>query len=218
MTLLILALASVVSLFFSLIFSTTLFQRKAWSLIYVSLSLLFLSLTSISLFVGQLFAWYTWMTSLFIISYVWISPTLFGLVWSQAVKLALPKFSRYAILGYGLVIGTLMVWFTWETLQKNRIDLVQHSVLTLKGIPEESLLFTWIVGVFLILLIISSLFLWLRKLGIAWLWVSISGAILYFLDRILIAQGLHLIFIGILLLICSVLIYQAASGIVKEKT
>jgi hypothetical protein len=177
------ALTSVISLFFSLIFSTMIFQRKRWHLLFISLSLCLLSITSFSLFVGHFFAWYEWTTQVYTISYALIIPTLLGFILTQMASLFYPK-------------------------SKLWIGLLYFIALIVLGSNTSYL---WVASMVSILFIVISLALWIRRQGIAYLWFSCSGLLFYILNYLHEQEQLNLLLLNLGLFIIMLLLAQATA-------
>lgn len=183
------ALTSVISLFFSLIFSTIIFQRKAWHQLFISLSLCLLSITTFSLFVGHFFAWYEWNTQLYTISYALIIPGLLGFILTQIASLFYPKSK---------------IW----------IGLLFFIGLVVLGLNTPYL---WVASLMSILFLLISLSLWIRRQGIAYLWFSCSGLFFYILNYLHEQEQLNLLLLNLGLFIFMLLLGQAAAKLYQTE-
>jgi hypothetical protein len=179
------ALTSVISLFFSLIFSTIIFQRKTWYQIYISLSFCLLSVTTFSLCIGHFFAWYEWMIRLFMISFAFIIPSLFGFVLAGIVILFYPAKTKWISISYGVILLAFGVFFSQQVFLRDMSDLTTtQDILALSWLSENISVYFWLSNVLSVLFILSSLFLWIRRAGNAYLWFSISGFFFYIVDHL----------------------------------
>lgn len=205
-------LTSVISLFFSLIFSTEIFQRKLWSNMYVSISLFFFSITSFSLFIGHVFTWYPWIVNLFFIGYALVIPNLLGIALRQVAHKFYPAYTLQVSIGYGAILFILAISYMTQIFSSDLSFLDStNKVLALAWLREQISLYFWLTGLSTIMFILFSLWLWMRREGVHWLWFSISGLFFFFIDQMLGNQLLGSLFFSLLWLILLFCIWRAAS-------
>lgn len=183
------ALTSVISLFFSLIFLTTIFQRKAWHQLFISLSLCLLAVTSFSLFAGYFIAWYEWNNQVYTISSALIIPSLFGFILTQSAALFYPASK---------------IW----------VGLLSLIGLVVLGIYSNYL---WIASFISIFFILISLLLWIRRKGIAYLWFSCSVFFFYILNYLHEQEQINLILLNVGLFIFMLLLGQATAKLLQPE-
>jgi hypothetical protein len=209
-------LTSVISLFFSLIFSTIIFQRKTWYQIYISLSFCLLSITTFSLSIGHFFAWYEWIIRLFMVSFAFIIPSLFGFVLAGISMLFYPAKTKWISISYGVILLALGGFYSQQVFLHDVTDLsTTQDILALSWLSENIPVYFWLSNVLSVLFILSSLFLWIRRAGNAYLWFSISVFFFYILEY-LAGQGQVLPWMfSVWLLVFVLLMWQGTAKLIR---
>ncbi|WP_025025784.1 hypothetical protein [Caldalkalibacillus mannanilyticus] len=179
MIVIVLVITCLISFFFSLIFSTSVFQHKRWNHIYISLSFLLISFTLFSLIVGQLLNWYQWVILLFIFSFSMLGPSMFGFLWETVVQRYAERNKRYYSIFYAIIYSVLMITYFANVLYLEEVVLIVPQGIQLQWVQENLVMYSWITGISTILFILGSLFLWLRKQGNTWIWCGLAGCSIF---------------------------------------
>jgi hypothetical protein len=210
------ALTSVISLFFSLIFSTIIFQRKTWYQIYISLSFFLLSITTFSLCVGHFFTWYEWIIRLFMVSFALIIPSLFGFVLTGISMLFYPAKKKWISVSYGAVLLAFGAFFSQQVFLHDVRDLTTtQDILALSWLSKNIPVYFWLSNVLSVLFILSSLFLWIRRAGNAYLWFSISVFFFYILEHLAGQGQIHPWMFSVWLFVFVLLLWQGTAKLVQ---
>lgn len=213
---LILAIISVISLFFVLIFTTVIVQQKKWSYLYLSLTILFLFLMSITFFTGLTFAWYTWMSIVWSLCFALIIPTLAGLALTIGLQIWDRKWSNWIAIIYIVflaVIGTIFyrTYLTYEQL----VGLDKFAILNMQHWKDEPIYF-WMMGIPSIVLIVIALLLLLRTRLQKWLWIGLSGFVFYIFNQFLRQEVLGDLGIAVILTLFLSLLIVSGRHILKS--
>jgi|GEM_PF-3663481 len=214
-----LAFVSFISFFFSLIFSTAFFQNKRWNNIYISLSLLLISLNLFSLFIGKLFIWYDWMILLFIYSFTLIAPSMFGIVW-ESLPTIFKKNRKpsYSII-YALIYAVLSITYLINVLylMGDKVLITAQGV-ELQWMKTHLMMYSWLTGIFSILFILGCFFLWIRKQGNAWILLGLGGLLYFFAERMASQSYVNLFIYLFIHFVLVILLYQGSRRIGEETT
>lgn len=203
---------SLISLFFSFIFATELIQRKEWFSSYISISLFFFSLASLSLFIGHLFAWYSWTIILFNIAYALIFPHLLGIGLHYFLQNSLLRARLQLSLAFASLLFILVLSLATQLMAGPDGDLGTNTIFAaISQLKESSLLYKWLPGFSAVIFTLVSLWLWQRRESLSWLWFALSGLVFLGLDQLLLREGLGLASLSLLWIILLGLIWRALS-------
>lgn len=217
MTTVLLVIISLLSLFFSLIFSSIVIKRKTWHQFFLSLSLFILTIHSITLLFGHQFTWYEWTIRLLYVSYVLLIPLLLGLFIDFLFYVYRPNYKKWRSLYY-LPVIIIITFFYYRELSSALIQVNEEiGVLDYSWLVQHLSLHYWLTGISSILFILICVWLWTRKKEMVWLWFTATGICFYILDQLLTNQILTTLHYSILLFIFLLLIIRSSILLLRLK-